>query len=326
MTDTTSSSDSIYHRLFAHPEAVKDLLNHFLSPEELTELDLSAMHMLNTKFTAQFEGDRRRGDVVWEIPLRAGGSLFVLLILEFQSDIDDWMVLRLDVYTGLLYQQLVNERKLKVTDGLPPVLPIVLHNGDHRWHAATSLQELIRLPEGSALWKYQPQMRYYLISQINFSNEELQKYDSFVALFFRMEHPANPKEMMHTIHDLVSWFQNHPDAPPVKHLFRELLIAGLSRFKVPNPHTHIPEDLQEMVNMLTTRFEQWAHDYEMKGYLAGEMKGQQEGRQEGRQEGQAKILVRQLMRRFGELPAAIHEKITMANSNTLEMWADLVLP
>ncbi|MEO5333073.1 MAG: DUF4351 domain-containing protein [Magnetococcus sp. YQC-5] len=70
-----------------------------------------------------------------------------------------------------------------------------------------------------------------------------------------------------------------------------------------------------------TRFEQWAHDYEMKDYLAGRQKGQQEGRQEG----EAKILVRQLMRRFGELPAAIHEKITMANPNTLEMWADLVL-
>ncbi|MEO5335121.1 MAG: hypothetical protein H7839_24170 [Magnetococcus sp. YQC-5] len=46
MTDTTSSSDSIYHRLFAHPEAYKYLLTHSLSPEELTELDLSKMHML----------------------------------------------------------------------------------------------------------------------------------------------------------------------------------------------------------------------------------------------------------------------------------------
>ncbi|MEO5331409.1 MAG: Rpn family recombination-promoting nuclease/putative transposase, partial [Magnetococcus sp. YQC-5] len=262
-------------------------------------------------------GDRRRGDVVWEIPLRAGGTLFVLLILEFQSDIDDWMILRLDVYSGLLYQQLVDERKLKVTDGLPPILPIVLYNGDQPWDAATSLHELIRLPEGSSLWKYQPQMRYYLISQIRFSNEELKKYNSFIALFFRMEHPANPKEMIQTTHDLVSWFQNHPDAPPVKHLFRELLIAGLARFKVPNPHTHMPENLQEMVNMLTTRFEQWAHDYKMEGYQAGELKGQQTG--------EAKLLVRLLMRRFGELPASIHNKIAMAESNTLETWGDLVL-
>ncbi|MBF0461032.1 MAG: DUF4351 domain-containing protein [Magnetococcales bacterium] len=44
-----------------------------------------------------------------------------------------------------------------------------------------------------------------------------------------------------------------------------------------------------------------------------------------RQEGKVDILVRLLTRRFGELPAAVHEKIAVADSGTLEQWVDLVL-
>lgn len=47
--------------------------------------------------------------------------------------------------------------------------------------------------------------------------------------------------------------------------------------------------------------------------------------QEGRQEGEAKLLVRQLTRRFGELPAGVRKMIDAANSDTLERWGDLVL-
>ena len=44
-----------------------------------------------------------------------------------------------------------------------------------------------------------------------------------------------------------------------------------------------------------------------------------------RQEGEAKILVRLLTQRFGELPTVVHEQIAVADSDTLERWVDLVL-
>ncbi len=47
--------------------------------------------------------------------------------------------------------------------------------------------------------------------------------------------------------------------------------------------------------------------------------------QAGRHEGEAKLLVRLLTRRFGVLPATVHEKIATADSDTLETWGDLVL-
>ncbi|MBF0151341.1 MAG: Rpn family recombination-promoting nuclease/putative transposase [Magnetococcales bacterium] len=62
--------DSIYHRLFSHPGMVVDLLEHFLEAPLHAELDLTRLTRLNTKFTAA-TGQRRRGDMVWELPTRA---------------------------------------------------------------------------------------------------------------------------------------------------------------------------------------------------------------------------------------------------------------
>ena len=312
MAAATNSSDSFYHRLFAYPEMVVDLLRNFLDPAVLVELDLSQMRRLNTKFTAK-TGQRRRGDIVWEIPIRAGGSLFLLLLLEFQSEIDGWMVLRLDVYTGLLYQQLVNERKLKPAEGLPPVLPVVIFNGEPRWDAATSLRDLIRLPTDSPLWKYQPEMRYHLIDEGRFPEEELKGLQSLTAIFFRIEHPGSPVSILDASRDLVEWFATHPDGPPVKQLFRELLAVGLKRLKGPRSLPRIPDELEEVVNMLATHVEKWSRDIEQKGILIGEHSGG------------AKILTRQLQRRFGDLPPWARQKIADANLSSLEEWSLRIL-
>ncbi|MBF0098513.1 MAG: Rpn family recombination-promoting nuclease/putative transposase [Magnetococcales bacterium] len=320
MADSTHTSDSIYHRLFAYPEMVADLLRNFLDADLLAELDLSQMRRLNTKFTAKM-GQRRRGDIVWEIPIRAGGSLFLLLLLEFRSEVDEWMVLRLGVYTGLLYQQLVDERKLKPADGLPPVLPVVIFNGETRWDAATSLRELICLPAGSPLWKYQPEMRYHVIDEGRFPEEDLKGLQSLTAIFFRIGHPGSPASILEASRDLVEWFAKHPEGPPVKRLFRELLAVGLERFKVPHSVPSIPEELEEVVNMLATHVEKWSRDIEQKGWQAGIQAGEQAGEKKGKVE----MLTRQLQRLFGDLPTWASDKIAKADLSTLEEWSLRIL-
>ena len=39
------------------------------------------------------------------------------------------------VYAGLLWQHLVKEKRLPPDGKLPPILPVVLYNGDRRWTA-----------------------------------------------------------------------------------------------------------------------------------------------------------------------------------------------
>ncbi|MBF0439316.1 MAG: DUF4351 domain-containing protein [Magnetococcales bacterium] len=57
----------------------------------------------------------------------------------------------------------------------------------------------------------------------------------------------------------------------------------------------------------------WLQEGELKGKLDGELKGE------------AKILTRQLQRRFGSVPAWANEKIAKADSTVLEEWSFRVL-
>ena len=55
------------------------------------------------------------------------------------------------------------------------------------------------------------------------------------------------------------------------------------------------------------------------------LKAQMDSKQEGRQEGESAILVRQLQRRFGDLPPWASQKIADANLSTLEEWSLRIL-
>ncbi|MEO5378456.1 MAG: DUF4351 domain-containing protein, partial [Magnetococcus sp. DMHC-6] len=108
-------------------------------------------------------------------------------------------------------------------------------------------------------------------------------------------------------------------------LFRELLATGLERFKKYHPLPPIPEDLEEVMIMLATHVEKWERNIEQRSRQEGIQIGEQRGRKDGEQKGEAKMLLRQLTRRFGNLPTNIQEKVNAADLETLELWGDQIL-
>ena len=150
--------DSGYHLLFSHPELVEDLFKSFVTEPWVAQLDFSTLERVNAKLHA--EGlERRDGDLVYRVLYQDGSEVYLYLLLEFQSQPDPWMALRVLVYVGLLYQHLIRENRI-ANGKLPPVFPLVLYNGDARWNAAQELKELIALPNATPFWSFQPNIRY----------------------------------------------------------------------------------------------------------------------------------------------------------------------
>ena len=98
-------------------------------PEALaTGLDFSGLQRVNSKFHIGRRSARRReGDVIWRLPTRGCSDVYLYLLLEFQSNSDCWMAVRTQVYQGLLWQQVIAEKKLKAGAQLPPLLLLVLY-------------------------------------------------------------------------------------------------------------------------------------------------------------------------------------------------------
>ncbi len=316
--------DALYHRFFSDPAIVAQLLREFAAGPWLEGLDLDGLERLNATFHGD-AGTRRESDLIWRIPRRDGGDAYVMLLLEFQSTPDPWMALRLLVYAGLLWQHLVRERRLLPDGRLPPILPIVLYNGEPRWRVAADLAELIGLPDGSALWRWQPVMRYHVIDEGAFDAGDLAGREGLPALLFRLENAAAPDHLVEVADAVLAWFGRHPGFEAA----RSVLVALLSAAVTPmEPGVRVPEAMKEVRNMLQTRVEQWIEQWKQEGLAAGLAEGLDAGRREGRLEGEregekrgeATLLLRLLQRRFGLLPGWATDRVRAADSATLEDW------
>jgi hypothetical protein len=271
------------------------------------------MERLNAKFHAE-TGERREGDVIWRIPRRGGGDTYLMLLLEFQSTPDRWMALRALVYVGLLWQHLVREKQLPPDGRLPPVLPVVVYNGDPRWAMPLALRELVGLPEETPLWRYQPDMCYHIVDEGAFSDDDLAARDTLTALLFRLEASPDPDRVVALADAVLAWFGRHPGFDGLRPLFAELLGALMGPLAL---GVRVPEELLEVRNMLATRAEEWKRQWLQEGL--------EKGLEKGRAEGEAALLLRQLERRFGALPVGIRDRIAAADTAALETWGLRVL-
>ena len=248
-------SDSLYHRLFTHPIMVEQLIREFVPEAMAVGLDFTKMELMNAKFHSR-KGKRREGDLIWRLPTHQGPDIYLYLLLEFQSTQIWSMAIRTQVYTGLLWQQIIKQEKLNRHDLLPPVLPIVLYNGDCRWNASLKVSRLIALPPESPLWPWQPESCYYLIDEGAFPQDDLIRRNTLTTLLFCLEHCHQLDDLHALIRDVIGWFRHHPGYDELKQLFAELVAQSAKKMSGTG-NIAIPDDLSEIQNMLATRMEGW---------------------------------------------------------------------
>ena len=276
------SHDSSYKDFFSHPEMVASLLRDFVPEEFVAELDFSTLEKCSGDYVTDAHR-QRHGDAVWRIRWRDSYA-YILLMLEFQSQVDPWMAVRILAYTALLWQDLIKSGEIKTKDKLPPVLPIVLYNGDRPWTAATDIAKLLA-PEAEHLRKYQPQQSYFILDESLVPENQLLGTGGLVAQLIRLERGGTPEEIGKIIQELIVLLGS-PSYIALRRTFalwigRVLLV----RLGITKEVTEI-YDLQEVGAMLETRVDEWR-----KGYIA---QGRREGFLEGRLEGIA--IISQLMR------------------------------
>jgi predicted transposase YdaD len=333
--------DHGYKRLFSHPEMVADLLRDFVHEDWVRDLDFSTLEMVPGSYVTR-KLRSRESDVVWRVRRGEDPWLYIYLLVEFQSTVDPFMALRMMVYLGLLYQDLVKRRELNRSGKLPPVLPLVLYNGPAPWSAAQEVSALIEeVPGGlepsglepsglepSGLEQYRPRLRYCLLDEMRMADSELESLRNVAAALFRLEKSRSPDDVQRVVTALIEWLW----APEMAEL-RRSFAAYLSEVLLPNrvPGIVIPQvaDLQEVRSMLAERVIDWTQQWKQEGLeegrkegrLEGLQKGRQEGLQEGLQKGQqdalAKgrgVLLRDLEKRFGSLPEDVRRRVDAISS------------
>ena len=333
--------DNSYKLLFSHVEMVRDLLLGFVKEEWVDGLDLKSLEKVNSSYVSDDIRDRH-DDIVWRV--KWGREwLYVYILIEFQSSIDIYMPLRVMVYLGLLYQDLIREKKLGPSGKLPPVLPIVLYNGKPRWDQSIEMEDLIEDVRGG-LSRYRPRFTFLLLDEGVYGDEYLKPHKNLVSALFRLENTRDPEKIREVVILLLEWL-----AAPEQASLRRAFTVWFNRVFFPSRGKKMKaaefEDLTEVRAMLSETVAEWKEEWKKEGRNEGRKEGRNEGRKEGRNEGrnegrtegrtegrkegrtegEANLLLKQLELKFGKLSLEDREKVQSANSTTLLKWAEKIL-
>lgn len=301
-----SHSDALYKQLFAHPEIVRELLVGFLATEWAPSLQVSAFERINASYISD-GGKTRHDDMVWRVQI-GGDWVYLYLLLEFQSRPDAWMALRMQVYVGLLYQDLLSQHRLTRGRKLPPVLPIVLYHGRPPWYAATDLADLM-LPAPEGLEQFQPRQQYLLVEQHeNFPNCRESNLLNILFQFLQAKTDAAMRAALALFIQRVA----APDMQPARDSLMQWVQSTLQHEFIESKVT-----LEEVSTMLfDQKFKKYEDLLEHEAIERGRLRGMREALQLALSD----ILVSGGKESDSQLPAFMSEKIDAADVSQLRKW------
>ena len=212
------------------------------------------------------------------------------------------MALRILSYTALLLRDLVKSGKIREQDGLPPVFPIVVYNGNKPWKAPQEVAELFSpMPHG--LRRYRPSQKHFILDEGRVPDDALN--EGLVAQLLRLERAGDVLEVQRVVKHLLDALR----APQYLHLRRAFAVwLGRVVLKRTGITQHISEfnDLQEVDSRLEERASQWREELIQKGVLIGEARGISIGEARGI----SLALKDTLKDRFGDIPPAVETSLT----------------
>jgi len=315
--------DALFHKTFTNVENAAAELRRALPQELASRIDFSSLEVRGSRYCDQALASTE-SDLLLSATIDGTEALLYVLV-EHQSKVSATMPLRLLRYMSGIWEQHLAQRP--AARELPPIVPVVLYHGSQGWSAATSLAELLAVPEGvsQALAPYTPLFRFVL--------HDLSKED-LVAL-----RRAQAPEAVRLVLFLLQRTRKNPNldeelepwAEVARPLSEETLALIMSYLLAVSDLD--PEPIGRWAERVglhgkeayVTAAEKIAQRERAKALNEGRAQGQAEGRVQGQAEGQRQALQRLLARRFGELPLSALRKLELASVEQLDTWLSRVL-
>ena len=288
---TRIDHDGSFRLVFSEPRAFKDFIQGFVDVNDALQLDWSTLKQVATRHTDE-SLKQIENDLIWEVGALGDPGRVTYLMVEFQSQPDWTMALRMWNYFGQFHATLAKRDDCKRRQQLPRVLPIVLYNGEPAW---TPSREFAALVEDASAGPdgHGPQLPYELVDV--FRRAELDRGLLNVAdAVFRMHRV----ESMDAARGEVRWLKQWLSGEEWASLRRALIawiINVLVPWRLPGASVADVRDLTEW-DKLEAAMITWSEQLKAEGRT--------EGRAEGRTEGRTGLLVSMARQRFGEAVAS----------------------
>ena len=323
--------DPTYKDIFGHAFMVEELVRWLVADlhgaRSLVEaLDFSGLERVHEQSVTTHGDDQHRhaNDMVWRAPFRErdeddkddpGAWLYLVMMLEFQSEVDFLMPLRIRHYVDSLHVEQWRGRRFRSTDRLAPVLPIVLYTGRSPWSAAARVIDLVTPGatgagggDGDLASRVNPLFAgegYLVVDTLRVGADDL-RHDNAAALLAGLENPS-PERIAGQLAALHRRLGARELAQLRDVMLRWARRVARRRLKLDleiddMAQTERLDESDDLEAYYAARLRAWQDRYRAEGRAEGIAQGVERGREQGFEQGLAaerELLCRQAARKFG---------------------------
>ena len=303
------------------PRHAAGVLRSMLRPEVAAQIRWDTLRRVDTTLV-DARLARRHGDLIFQAML-GDQPILIYVLLEHQSDPDDLIPLRLLGYMVRLWERHVASEGLG--QGLPPILPLVLHHGRRGWRCPESFEALLpesvrELPE---LMRLLPTFDIGVLDLRGAREEELMllRATSLARLtLLALKHAPRTRDLLPIIarwQALLADLDGHPYAERgIQMIFRYI-------FSVSN--VAVDPVVEVLHSALSSKGRKTVITTAQKLRQEGRQEGLREGLEEGGQLALSRALMELLTERFGPLDETTAQRVEGATTAELGAWLRGVL-
>jgi len=309
MDKIATPHDAFFRESFGRREIAQDFLRHHLPAELLQTIDLDTLEIAKDTYVSK---DLRStySDLVYRV--RYGhGSVAIYLLFEHKSAPEHWVLLQL-----LRYISAEGDQFRKQHPGarqLPPVYPLVIYHGEEQWRVPRTFHELVA-PLPDALIPFVPQFTYALHDLSARTDAEIkgEVLTRLVQLAMRWIYSDEPIERLRQLLALIEQVGDKATALEI--------LESLLRYYVQGTQRVDEHDARLLLQQTSTG------DPIMQTFIDRYIEqGRQQGIALGEQQGEAKVLLRQIERKFGPPSESVRQRLAEADADTLLDWSERIL-
>ncbi len=304
--------DRLFRLTFSSAENALGILRAVLPPEVMAAIDPSSLELEEGSFVDE-ELEGQESDLLFRARLLAGRAIKIYVLVEHQSSVDPLMPFRL-----LRYVVSVQDRWRRNTDEavklLPVVIPIVFFHGPKPWSGPRSLGEILDLPEELrlALAPYVPAFEMLVDDLATQAEASLASRQAGILgrLAFVMLKAAMDGSDLLTVIARVRPLLIDLKRSPAGADGIDLILTYI--MKVSDVELRTAREQVDRVLAVAPGESSMASTWDQL-------------QEEGRVKGVRQALLRQLGKKFGNVPEATRERVANATTADLERWLDQVL-
>lgn len=295
--------DGYFREAFETIRIAKAFLKKALPQEALVELDLDQLAIEKRHFNDELFKEKI-ADVVYRVPIKGceeNEYIEFFVILEHKSYSDNFVIFQLWCYVfhlcRLIFQRAKDKKQANSEFKFSPVVAIIVHHGESRFHGVTELSQLFFSLPG--LKKYLPRLEAILFD-LNAIEDDAPKLNDpdtpeLKAIFMVLK-VVFRQDIAPTLREVLRTLKPYSDDPTTRRLIRlsYIYLANSAKYWEQNCEAML-QTFQEIEGgeTMPTMIENWIA----------------ESKAEGKVEGKAESVIRILVRKWSRVPQSLKDRI-----------------